>query len=158
VQSVLVAVIAVVGTLGGAIVTGFIQHRSAIQREDAARSEHLREERLETCLAFVQSVAEVRGAMSMRWTARDEHGRDSDQYQAAKAEAYRVRVSARSALVRVQLLIDDEELARTAQEALTAAIAVFDAGDEGELGERTQHSRDATDAFVAAAGRRAHVR
>jgi hypothetical protein len=96
--------------------------------------------------------------VSMRWAAREDYGKDSDQYQAAKAEAYRVRVSARSALVRVQLLIDDEELARTAQEALTAAIAVFDAGDENELGERTQRSRDAADDFVAAAGRRAHIR
>ena len=140
-QSVLVAVIAVLGTLGGAAVTGFIQHRSAIQREDAARTEHLREERLEACLTFAQSVADVRSAMSMRWAARDDYGRDSDEYQAAKSEAYRVRVTARSALFRVQLLIDDEELVHTAQEALTTAIAIFDAEDEKELGERTQRSR-----------------
>jgi hypothetical protein len=59
-QAALVAVIAVLGTLGGALISGLLQHKNAIRSEDAAKSERLRQERLEACIEFGQSIGEYR--------------------------------------------------------------------------------------------------
>jgi hypothetical protein len=153
-QAVFIAVIAVAGTLLGAVVNGLFQQWQAGRGEEHARAERLSEDCLAAYLGFAQSIAEFRGAQLERWIARRDHTRDSDEYRRARGEAHRTGGAARSGLLRVQLATEDEELLGLAREALSLTFSVEKADDEHELNERTQHSRDTTDAFIAAAGRR----
>lgn len=157
-QAVFVALIAVLGTLGGAVVSGVLSHRNTVRSEAAARSEQLRQDRLEAYVAFAQSLSGVRGAQFTRWNSRIEQGRDSDEYRQAKADAYQSRIAARGALIRVELLTDHDEIVRLAREASDAAIALEKADTEAELVKRAERSRKATDAFVIAASRNGGLR
>jgi signal transduction histidine kinase len=157
-QAVFVALIAVLGTLGGALVSGVLSHRNTARSEAAARSEQLRQDRLEAYVAFALSLSALRGAQFTRWNTRSEQGRDSDEYRQAKADAYQTRIAARGALIRVELLTDHDEIVRLAREASTAATALEEADTEKELAKRAVHSRKAADAFVMAASRNGGLR
>jgi hypothetical protein len=153
-QAVLVALIAVVGTLGGAGMTGLLQQKNAARLADAAQSERRRHERLTAYLEFGQAIAHLRTAEITRWTSRAESGRESSEYGAAKAEEYLSRSAARNVLIRIQLLIDSEDLLRTAQQVLDVTIAVEQAHSENDLADRAARSRDVTDAFFRSAAQR----
>lgn len=157
-QAVAVAIIAVLGTLGGGLVSGLLQQRNASRSEASAQSERLRQERLDAFIAFAQSLSNLRRVAATRLITRNERGRESDEYGEAKAEVYEARVTARGALVRVQLLTESDDVIRLAKEALAAAIDIEGAVSEDELPDRTEHSREAADAFVAAASKHGGIR
>jgi hypothetical protein len=157
-QAALVAVIAVLGTLGGALVSGLLQHNNAIRAENAAKSERLRQERLEACIGFGQSIAGYRGEQNRRGNVIERFGRDSEESKEADVEVLRTRVAARTALLRVQLLIEDVELIRLAREAMTVTIGMNESKDRNDRLKRSGCSRDAVDAFITAAGRSGQVR
>jgi type II secretory pathway pseudopilin PulG len=158
VQALFVAVIAVVGTLSGAAVTGFIQQRQTARAEERAKDERLRQERLASYLAFAQSMSEFNAAQIERWIARTDHTRDSDEYRQAREKTHRTGAVAEGALFRIQLAIDDESLVILAREALSIAYLVEKAGDLDDLNNRAQRARDAVNAFITAAGRLGQVR
>jgi hypothetical protein len=157
-QAVVVAVIAVLGTLGGAIVNGLLQQRQAARTEAHASAERLRQDRLTAYLAFAQALSEFRGAQLERWYAARDHTTDSDEYRRAREGTHRTGATARSALARVQLAIDDEELVGLAREAYSLAFTIEKADDEDELNERAQHARERAEAFIVVAGRLGKVR
>jgi type II secretory pathway pseudopilin PulG len=161
VQAVFVAVIAVVGTLSGAAVTGFIQQRQTARAEERAKDERLRQERLASYLAFAQSISEFNAAQIERWiarTTRTDLTRDSDEYQQAREKTHRIGAVAEGALFRVQLAIDNEGLLILAREALSAAYFVEKAGELDDLDDRAEKARNSVNAFVTAAGRLGQVR
>jgi hypothetical protein len=153
-QAVFIALIAVLGTLGGAGITGALQQKNAVRLADDAQSERRRQERLTAYLEFGQAIAQLRNAEITRWTARSEFGRESSEYGAAKAEEYRTRSAARSALIRIQLLIDSDDLLQGAHQVLDVTITLEQASSEDNLAELAARSRDVTDAFIRSAARR----
>lgn len=150
-QTVFIALIAILGTLGGAVITGVLQHKNAARSEDAARSEQRRQERLTAYLEFGQALAQLRGAEMTRWITRAEVGREDPKYGEAKAEEYRARALARSALMRVQLLTDSDDVIQKAHEALADAIRIFESESEDDLAKRAENSRASVDAFIRSA-------
>jgi hypothetical protein len=158
VQAVFVAVIAVVGTLGGAVVTGFLQRRQLVWGEERAKDEVLRQTRVAAYVGFAQLTSEFSAAQIERWIIRRDHTRDSDQYRQAREETHRTGSAARGGLFRLQLVIDDEELLELAHEALSIAFSVERADNQDDLNKRSRRSREAIDAFVEAAGRLSQVR
>jgi hypothetical protein len=157
-EAALVAVIAVLGTLGGALISGLLQHKNAIRSENAAKSERLRQERLEACIEFGQSIGEYRGSQNGRGHVIERFGRDTEESKEADTEVRRARVAARAALLRVQLLMEDVELQRLAREAMSVTIGMDESEDRDDRRKRAQRSRDAVDAFITAAGRNGQVR
>lgn len=151
-QAVFVGLIAILGTLGGAVITGVLQQKNAARAEDAAKSEQRRQERLTAYLEFGQALAQLRSAEMTRWITRAEVGREDPKYGEAKAEEYRARAVARSALMRVQLLTDSEDVLHKAQDALAGAIAIFESDSEDDLAKRAEKSRASVDAFIRSAG------
>jgi hypothetical protein len=153
-QAVFVALIAVLGTLGGAGITGVLQQKNAARTAEGAKSESRRQERLAAYLEFGQAIAHLRNAEIARWTAKAESGRESSEYGVAKAEEYRSRSAARSALIRIQLLIDSEDILSAAQQVLEVTIAIEQASSENDLADLAARSRDVTDAFIRSAAQR----
>lgn len=157
-QAALVAVIAVLGTLGGTLISGLLQHKNAIRAENAVKSERLRQERLEAYIKFGQSIGEYRGAQNARGNVIERFGGDTEEAKEAAMEVRRARIAARSALLRVQLLIEDAELLRLAREAMGVTIGMDESEDRDDRRKRAERSRGAVDAFITAAGRNGQVR
>lgn len=153
VQPALTAAIAVLGTLLGATISYFFQRRQAGHVGEIAARGKLREERIAAYSAFAQSVADLRGGQLQRWTVRRESDPDSEHYAQARSDSWRLRTAARSAMYRVQLVADDEGLAKQARELVEVTIDILDAGDSADLAARAQRSSDGTDAFIAEARR-----
>ena len=136
-QAVFVVLIAVLGILGGAGITGVLQQKNAARMAEDAKSERRRQDRLTAYLEFGQAIAQLRNAEITRWASKAESGRGSSEYAVAKAEEYRSRSAARGALIRIQLLIDGEDLVHAAQQVLD----VEQAGSEKPRGSRCQIPR-----------------
>ncbi len=137
---------------------GLLQQRQAARAEAHTSTERLRQDRLAAYLAFTQSLSEFRGAQLERWFAARDHTTNSDEYRRTREETHRTGAAARSALFRVQLAIDQEELVGLAREAYSLAYSIEKAENEDELNERTQRSREKTEAFIITAGRLGEVR
>jgi hypothetical protein len=157
-QAVFVALIAILGTLGGAVVSGLLQQKNATRSADTARSEQRRQERLTAYVEFGQTLSQLRGAGITRWNTRAELGREDSKYGEAKAEEYRARQVARGALIRVQLLTDNDELVINAQEALAVTIALMEADSEDDLAKRAEKARASADTFIRSAARNGGLR
>jgi hypothetical protein len=147
-QAALVAVIAVLGTLGGTLISGLLQHKNAIRAENAVKSERLRQERLEAYIKFGQSIGEYRGAQNARGNVIERFGGDTEEAKEAATEVRRARIAARSALLRVQLR----------REAMGVTIGMDESEDRDDRRKRAERSRGAVDAFITAAGRNGQVR
>lgn len=157
-QAALVAVIAVLGTLGGALINELLQHKNAVRAESAAKAERLRQDRLEACIRFGESMSEFRSTEDTRCKARENFGSDTAEYKEAIAEAHRARVAARGALLRVELLMEDVEVIRLAKEAMDVTIEMRKSEDLNDLDARSKRSRVAAEVFITVAGQRGQLR
>ncbi|NED04816.1 protein kilB [Streptomyces sp. SID6648] len=139
------AVIAVLGTLAGSLLTGVLQHYSQRTARRLARQD----ERLNAVAALVAALADHRRAM---WTR--EHLRiEGADWQEARTESHRTRSALTIPLLRVQLLVP--ALADTAHVAARATYDLRGAWEAGETGlaARRDHAIAKADELVAAAGR-----
>lgn len=152
-EAALVALIAVTGTLLGAVVTHVLQRKQTERRDLAEAAERLRDLHMNVYSALAEAAAALRGAQIQRWACGVTYGKDSDRYTSAKAEAFRLQAIARGAMFRVRMLAVDERLSSLAVEMIDLAVAIKDAQDRDELRHRADLSRQVSDAFVAAAAR-----
>ncbi|MEV6147069.1 protein kilB [Streptomyces sp. NPDC051992] len=143
-------VIAVVGTLLGAVVAGLIQHRTARTTRSEARDDHRRDRELEAVTAFASAVAGHRRAMAVREGLRLS-GADPEAVTAARAESHATRSAIEAPKVQVSILVPS--LAATAEEATRAALALRGAPDQQSLDTLREDAVTATNQFVAAAAR-----
>lgn len=147
-NTILVSLIAVAGTLLGSLSTYLFQRRTALHTEAAARQERLRQERLVACAEFAAAVTEVKRAVITAWFRRNVK---DDEWRAAMTEADRMGAAAESAQIRMLLLIEDENVRRRADE-LSAYISVVRASaDKTELEAREVEFATRQLAFIAAA-------
>ncbi|MET9799928.1 hypothetical protein [Streptomyces sp. NPDC006368] len=140
------ALIAVIGTLLGAVVTHFFQGRAAQRTAALARAEQLRQERIATYSAFAGAVVEYRRAQNARW-----YRRNGSRAEEARMESYERRAAARQALVRVQLVCADPETVQRARDTFELTHCMHEAGDEAERERRSERAVEALTAFIEAA-------
>ncbi|ARF61913.1 MULTISPECIES: hypothetical protein [Streptomyces] len=146
------SVVAVGGTLLGAVVTHLFQRLAAARTERFARSEALRQERTATYSAFASAAEEYRHGQAGRWY-RMVRGEDDrvEVFVEARDEAHRLRTVARQALYRVKLLTDDPEVVRAAEQAYERTRDVSTAGDQETHDALYAEAREAIEAFVTRA-------
>lgn len=144
----LATVIAVLGTLAGAILTGILAHLSQRAQREADTDTAHRTEGLTAITDLVTALADHRRAMWVREDLRL-HGQDWTQ---ARTESHATRSAITAPLLRVQLLLPS--LAQDAQTAARATYALRGGWESGETGlaARRDHAIAKTDALVAAAG------
>lgn len=140
------AVLAVIGTLAGALLTGTFNHlnqRAARRADDAAAR---RREGLAAVTELASALADHRRAM---WLREDLRLRGED-WSAARAESHATRSAITAPLLRVQLLLPAG--AAAAQAAARAAYGLRGAQDEEALTGARERAIIAADDFVATAG------
>ncbi|RST10193.1 hypothetical protein E2C00_15090 [Streptomyces sp. WAC05374] len=140
------ALIAVIGTLLGAVVTHFFQGRAAQRTAALTRAEQLRQERISTYSAFADAVVEYRQAQNARW-----YRRNGSHAEETRLESYDRRAAARQALVRVQLVCDDPATVELARRTFEVTHCMHEARDEGERERRSDEAVAALAAFIEAA-------
>ncbi|MEU2245035.1 protein kilB [Streptomyces sp. NPDC018338] len=144
----LAAVIAVIGTLLGAIVAGFIQQRTARTARDAARVDHRRDRELEAVTNFAFAVAAHRRAMFVREDLRLS-GAEADHAVQSRTESHVACSAIESPRVLVSILVP----ALGSAAAVQASYALRSALDTDTLAELRQSAADAADNFATAAAR-----
>ncbi|MFF2572671.1 protein kilB [Streptomyces sp. NPDC058084] len=140
--------LAVAGTLLGAIVAGAIQHRTTRTGLDAARQEQRRDKELAAATAFASALAAHRRAMAVREGLRLA-GAAPEVVAAARTESHATRSAVEAPRVTVSILMPG--LTRVAEAAATATYALRDAPDDKTLDLLRAHALAAADRFVAAA-------
>ncbi|MFB7049562.1 protein kilB [Streptomyces microflavus] len=142
----LTAVVAVVGTLAGSLLTGVLQHFVQRAQRMSAEASARRAEGLDAVAALVSALADHRRAMSVR----EETRLSGEDWSAARTESHLTRSAITGPLLRVQLLLPG--LAPAAQTAAQAVYGMRAARSAAQLQEAREHSIRTADDLVAAAG------
>ncbi|WP_103504517.1 MULTISPECIES: hypothetical protein [unclassified Streptomyces] len=149
-EAIWTSVVAVGGTLLGAVITHFFQRHASGRSELFARSEALRQERMATYSLFAAAVEDYRHGQAGRWyrQQQDPEGRD---FVTARDEAHRLRTTTRQVLYQVKLLTDDQGVVLAAERAYesTRDVSTAQGGEERDVLDA--RARQAIDAFVAQA-------
>jgi hypothetical protein len=144
------AVIAVIGTLLGSVVTHVLQRRANERSAAASRAERLRLERISAYSAFAGALVDFRRGQNDRWhRARDTPG--SSDAEESRIDSYRLRSSAHQALIRVQLVCEDRQTLEMAHHAFEVTNCMHEASDEGDRSQRAEQAREALSEFIGAA-------
>ncbi|MGW7306759.1 protein kilB [Streptomyces sp. NPDC054835] len=144
----LATVIAVLGTLLGAIVAGIIQHRTARAGRDAQRTDQRRDQELAAVTGFASAVAAHRRAMAIREDLRLT-GADDQAVAAARAESHATRSAIEAPRVLVSILAP--ALAPAADRAAKASYALRGATDTDALHALREAAIREANTFTAAA-------
>ncbi|MFC8142965.1 hypothetical protein ACFUKV_14640 [Streptomyces paradoxus] len=150
-QAVLVALIAVLGTLGGSVVTGILQRRHTDRAADLARRERQRQEQRTAIIDLAEALVELRRRQIWRWSTRRDYGTGNDTYREAKDACFEARTASRACLLRLRLTGVPDLVVNLAMAAFETSIIIEEASNEAELTQRAEVSREAMDSFVAAA-------
>ncbi|MEV0586766.1 hypothetical protein [Nonomuraea sp. NPDC050310] len=149
-ESVVTSLVAILGTLLGAIATYVFQMRTAKQARQSAREERLWQERLTAYSTFAGALTDFRKSQNDRWH-REREDSLSTAYASARDESYRQRANATAALFRLQLVTANQELDGLASLALRLTEEIHDATDEQDRTDRGQKARRALLDFAQAA-------
>jgi hypothetical protein len=154
-QAVYASLVAVFGTLLGAVTTHAFQRRAAESATRSSRADHLREERLAAYSAFAEAVTDYRSSQYRRWelTQLDP---TSPESTASTLESHRLRGVTRQIRWRMQLLTDDQVLVQLADAAVIEARGVGSADDVADRKRRHDLAGVAVERFVLHAA--THVR
>ena len=146
-EAIWASVVAVGGTLLGAVITHLFQLFTSRRSEQFARSEALRQERIATFSAFATAVEDYRRGQADRWF-RKQRDPEGESFIEARDEAHRLRTAARQVLYRVKLLTDDSEVIRAAERAYDCTRDLSTARDKAERDVFDTQSKQAIEAFV----------
>ncbi|MFD8415474.1 protein kilB [Streptomyces sp. NPDC059650] len=141
-------VVAVVGTLLGAVVAGGIQYRTTRASLSEARQEHRQDKELAAATAYASALAAHRRAMAVREGLRLD-GAAPEAFAAARAESHATRSAIEGPKVTVSILVPG--LTAAAEEAARATYALRNARDHRALDALREGAIAAADRFVAAA-------
>lgn len=141
--------IAVFGTLAGAVVAGLMQHLTTARTARAATVERRRQAVAEAIPALLAAVVRHREQQYLKIEARRE-GRDDTPE--ARQSRYAARSAVTSAMDALYMAAQDTDLLAVAQEAVDAAMAIGDVPD-GELAEAGLRARKAHTALRLAGAR-----
>ncbi|MFI8952587.1 hypothetical protein ACIGO6_39720 [Streptomyces sp. NPDC053750] len=142
------SVVAVLGTLAGALTAGLLQHCSAHMARAEQRTDSHRQDQLNAVTEFADGLVAHRSAMFHRERlALTEAG--SEHQMEAPTTSHDTRAAISAPHIRLQVLVP--ELAGPAQQAADATYALRHVTDRPELDARRQAAKEATGAFIAAA-------
>ncbi|MFE7347568.1 hypothetical protein [Streptomyces fimicarius] len=146
----LATVVAVLGTLLGAIVAGIFQQKNANRAAGAITAEQLRRERLAAVTELAAAGSDHRRAMRMRGEAK--LSGSVDRFEELRAASHATRSAITRPLVAVQVLIPDAAVRSAAQTMVTTTYRMRDADTSAEaLAAAQTEARAAHDRFVDAA-------
>ncbi|MDQ0842062.1 hypothetical protein [Streptomyces sp. V1I6] len=144
------ALIAVIGTLLGSVATHFFQRQTAERTAVLARAEQLRQERISAYSAFAGALVDYRRGQNDRWhRALESPG--STVAEEARIDSYRLRSSAHQALIRVQLVCEDQQALALAASAFELTNCLHEAPDEADRSLRSEQARETLSEFIGAA-------
>lgn len=152
VQGLLASVIAVAGTLLGAIVAYVFQRVNAGRAERFAREERLRQERIAAYSGFAGAITELRRGVISLWFVRQRDDAPRSDLYAARTEADRLGAAADHARFRVQLLAEDPDLVALADAAFQPIGEIHHAADRAELVNHENRCQDLLKRFITVAG------
>lgn len=145
------SIVAVLGTLAGALIVGLLQHRSARTSRAEQRADSHRQDQLGAVTDFAAALDAHRSAMFHRERlALTETG--TEHQLEAQTRSHDTRAAITAPHLRLQVLIP--ELAGPAQQAADATYALRKASGRTELDARRHTAKEAAAAFVAAAAAR----
>ncbi|MFJ6613546.1 hypothetical protein ACIQPT_25070 [Streptomyces sp. NPDC091289] len=145
------SVVAVGGTLMGAVITHLFQRLAATRGELFARSEALRQERTATYSSFAAAVEDYRHGQAGRWYRMRQNDHAGEAFIEARDEAHRLRTATRQVLYRVKLLTDDPEVIAAAEQAYGCTRDVSTAQDQAEHDALDAGARQAIEDFITRA-------
>ncbi|MFF3327828.1 hypothetical protein [Streptomyces sp. NPDC002889] len=143
-------IIAVAGTLLGAVVSHVLQSRTAGRLHAGALSAETRRELRQATARFLASETVFRRHQYDRCGLREAGAPEKD---AAAAAALEARSDVIAALSEVQLLTDDAPTRERLTELAEASFTLHHATDDEDLAVRSARARAAADAVVEAVGR-----
>ncbi|GAB7028766.1 hypothetical protein AB0G35_28160 [Streptomyces sp. NPDC021749] len=142
------SIVAVLGTLAGALTAGLLQHRSARTARAEERADSHRRDQLGAVTDFAAALDAHRSAMFHRERlALTEAG--TEHQLEAQTRSHDTRAAITAPHIRLQVLVP--ELAGPAQQAADATYALRKAIDRTELDARRHAAKEASVAFIAAA-------
>ncbi|MEV5982856.1 hypothetical protein [Streptomyces sp. NPDC052114] len=147
------AVLAIVATLLGAIVTGRFQERAAERSVRVNHGESIRRDRLEAVTALACAVSDHRRAL---WTRGDAvlKNADTQRIEALRGESHMTRSAVTRPLVALRVLIEDQVVRTAADRMITLTYAVRNAyATSEELTTAREAAKAAHDTFVDTAAR-----
>ncbi|MFE5842113.1 hypothetical protein ACFQ7N_10745 [Streptomyces niveus] len=143
-----VAILAVVGTLAGAALSGAFALRTAGRAERAVASEQLRRDRLDAVTTLAAAGSDHRRAMWNRGEAELARA-DQARLDELRAASHVTRSAITRPLVAVQILVPDRALRAAASEMVVASYRMRDAYTSIEaLAEAREAARTAHDQFI----------
>jgi hypothetical protein len=151
VDAIITSVVAVVGTLAGALLTHLFQIRVAEREERVNHSARLRQGRLEACSAFAAVATRLRRAANDRWYRRQESPDGRESFEVAD-EFYGIRTEAWESYYRLRMVTADPELKQLAEAAINGASAIVDACDHADVRARRDRTSTLIEDFVRRAG------
>ncbi|WP_438302320.1 hypothetical protein ACSHXN_46660 (plasmid) [Streptomyces sp. HUAS TT11] len=134
------SVVAVVGTLLGAVATYPFQRL-------AAKQQRLRDERIAAYTAFAAAVEDFRHGQAERFFRKQENP-EREAYRVAYHEGHRLRTAARQAFYRVKLVTEDHALVARAGAALNQTRDISGAESEVERRRLNDAAGEAIEVFV----------
>ncbi|MGR3939435.1 hypothetical protein [Streptomyces sp. BRA346] len=155
-------IVAVVGTLLGAVVSGVFTQLTARRSEKVDRAERRRTELLETMRALSAAVSAHRKAMYKRGEARL-RGASAERIEQLRDKSHDTRDAVQEPLATIRLLVQDAAVLAATDEMITATFGMrrADGTTDANLTQEglttaRQKAADAHDHFVAVAA--AHLR
>lgn len=145
-----VGVIAVVGTLLGAVASHSLQSRTARRLHTGALSFETRRELRQAAARLLAAETIPRRLQYDRWAARDA---DPTERSTADTAALAARSEVIAALAEVQLLTESCEVRERLAVLADATFTLHQAADEEDLAARSQRARAAAGSVVDTIGR-----
>jgi hypothetical protein len=149
-DGILTALIAVIGTLLGSIVTYQFQVRSSYRAEQVTFRQQLRSERMAIYSDFAGAITAYRRGEHDRWNRKNEDP-GSPAYLEARMETYQLRSVALHSLFRVQLITDRETLLNQAWRTYHLTGNIHRAANAAEQKSFGDEARDALEHFISLA-------
>ncbi|MFF3967926.1 hypothetical protein ACFYZI_41020 [Streptomyces griseorubiginosus] len=147
------AVLAIVATLLGAIVSGRFQERAAERAVRVSHSEMIRRDRLEVVTALACAASDHRRALWMRGDAVLKNA-GTERSEALRGESHMTRSAVTRPLVALRVLIEDQTVRTAADRMITLTYAIRNAdGTSEELTAAREAAKVAHDTFVDTAAR-----
>ncbi|MEU6112593.1 pRL2-23 [Streptomyces albidoflavus] len=148
----LATLLAVAGTLLGALVSGLLQHHLARAARAEARAVQHRTAQLDAVTDLADALSAHRRAM---WAVLDATltGADSGRVTELRDESHRTRAAVTAPAVRIRLLIADQVVRVAATTAIAATYAIRDAADLTHLETLRRAALSTHDLLVEEAAR-----
>ncbi|WP_043231756.1 hypothetical protein [Streptomyces sp. NRRL F-5193] len=149
----LATVLAIIGTLLGAAVSGLFQHAAAGRTEKTARREQHRAAQLEAITALAVAISDHRTAMWVRGDARLK-GDTEERVRELQTRSHATRSAVTRPLVALRLHVTDPAVREAANAMVSSTYAMRDAYTSTDtLTEARAAALEAHDRFVDVAAR-----